>query len=214
MSEHLAEERLHDYAEGTLSDLERRGVERHLAACEACRIEAAAIRALLERVRRLPSEMEPEADLWPRIRSSAPLLSPTLSLVDATDVTVRPAPAARRLPRPALLAAAAVLLMALSSAVTALVLRQGARAPAVARTAASAPRVDSLSLASFAATEAEYRQVAAALEAAVSAQRDSLSPETMATVERNLRLTDSVIRYYSVKVDENVDPNAKPAAID
>jgi small subunit ribosomal protein S6 len=33
-------------------------------------------------------------------------------------------------------------------------------------------------------------------------------------IERNLRLLDSVIRYYTVKVDENVDPNAKPAGID
>ena len=28
-------------------------------------------------------------------------------------------------------------------------------------------------------------------------------------VERNLRLTDSVIRYYSVKIAENVDPAAR-----
>jgi small subunit ribosomal protein S6 len=33
-------------------------------------------------------------------------------------------------------------------------------------------------------------------------------------IERNLRMLDSVIRYYTVKVDENVDPNAKPGAID
>ncbi len=33
-------------------------------------------------------------------------------------------------------------------------------------------------------------------------------------IERNLRMLDSVIRYYTVKVDENVDPAAKPAAID
>src|SRR5262245_32337368 len=30
-------------------------------------------------------------------------------------------------------------------------------------------------------------------------------------VERNLRLTDSVIRYYSVKIAENVDPAARPS---
>jgi small subunit ribosomal protein S6 len=30
-------------------------------------------------------------------------------------------------------------------------------------------------------------------------------------VERNLRLTDSVIRYYSVKMAENVDPAARPS---
>src|SRR5215468_5540786 len=37
---------------------------------------------------------------------------------------------------------------------------------------------------------------------------------TVEEIERNLRMLDSVIRYYTVKVDENVDPTAKPAAID
>lgn len=32
-------------------------------------------------------------------------------------------------------------------------------------------------------------------------------------IERNLRMLDNVIRYYTVKVDENVDPAAKPEAI-
>ncbi len=33
-------------------------------------------------------------------------------------------------------------------------------------------------------------------------------------IERNLRMLDSVIRYYTVKVDEDVDPNARPSAVD
>jgi small subunit ribosomal protein S6 len=33
-------------------------------------------------------------------------------------------------------------------------------------------------------------------------------------IERNLRMLDSVIRYYTVKIDENIDPNARPGAID
>jgi small subunit ribosomal protein S6 len=33
-------------------------------------------------------------------------------------------------------------------------------------------------------------------------------------IERNLRMLDTVIRYYTVKVDEDVDPNAKPQAVD
>jgi small subunit ribosomal protein S6 len=32
-------------------------------------------------------------------------------------------------------------------------------------------------------------------------------------VERNLRLTDSVIRYYSVKMAENVDPAARASEL-
>src|SRR5262245_39956416 len=33
-------------------------------------------------------------------------------------------------------------------------------------------------------------------------------------IERNLRMLDSVIRYYTVKVDEDVDPNARPSTFD
>ncbi len=40
------------------------------------------------------------------------------------------------------------------------------------------------------------------------------TPGVVEEIERNLRMLDSVIRYYTVKVDENVDPGAKPAGID
>ena len=40
------------------------------------------------------------------------------------------------------------------------------------------------------------------------------TPGVVEEIERNLRMLDSVIRYYTVKVDENVDPTVKPAAID
>jgi len=33
-------------------------------------------------------------------------------------------------------------------------------------------------------------------------------------IERNLRMLDSVVRYYTVKVDEDVDPTARPQAVD
>jgi small subunit ribosomal protein S6 len=33
-------------------------------------------------------------------------------------------------------------------------------------------------------------------------------------IERNLRMLDSVIRYYTVKVDEDIDPNARPQGVD
>lgn len=37
---------------------------------------------------------------------------------------------------------------------------------------------------------------------------------TVEEIERNLRMLDAVIRYYTVKVDENVDPSARPEAVD
>jgi small subunit ribosomal protein S6 len=33
-------------------------------------------------------------------------------------------------------------------------------------------------------------------------------------IERNLRMLDSVIRYYTVKVDEDIDPAARPSTVD
>jgi small subunit ribosomal protein S6 len=37
---------------------------------------------------------------------------------------------------------------------------------------------------------------------------------TVEEIERNLRMLDAVIRYYTVKVDEDIDPNARPSAVD
>ena len=33
-------------------------------------------------------------------------------------------------------------------------------------------------------------------------------------IERNLRMLDSVVRYYTVLVDEDIDPNARPSNVD
>jgi small subunit ribosomal protein S6 len=35
----------------------------------------------------------------------------------------------------------------------------------------------------------------------------------VAEIERNLRMLDSVIRYYTVLVDEDIDPNARPTDV-
>jgi small subunit ribosomal protein S6 len=40
------------------------------------------------------------------------------------------------------------------------------------------------------------------------------TPGVVEEIERNLRMLDSVIRYYTVKIDEDIDPNARPSAVD
>ncbi len=40
------------------------------------------------------------------------------------------------------------------------------------------------------------------------------NPELVAEFERNMRMLDSVIRYMTVKVDEDIDPNARPSELD
>lgn len=62
-------ERLDDYAEGMLSERDRKAVADHLESCAACRDEAAALRSLLDAADALPPSLEPERDLWPGVRS-------------------------------------------------------------------------------------------------------------------------------------------------
>ncbi len=40
------------------------------------------------------------------------------------------------------------------------------------------------------------------------------TPGVVEEIERNLRMLDSVIRYYTVKIDQDVDPSARPQAVD
>jgi hypothetical protein len=84
-----------------------------------------------------------------------------------------------RAPRRRLLpaAAAALVLMAASSAATVLVMRQEP-----AGTAAAVP-----------AFEAAYIEQAAALSGVLGAERGRLAPETIETLERNLRIIDEAI---------------------
>ncbi len=64
MTPHLTDDLLHGYAEGALDAAARRAAEAHLAACAACRNDAAALGALVAGARALPRAIEPERDLW------------------------------------------------------------------------------------------------------------------------------------------------------
>lgn len=114
--------RLDEYIDGDLSAQEREQVEQHLALCGECTAEVAEIRALLAHARELPREAAPSRDLWPEI----------LARIDTAPAQVRPTArihdlAARR--RPGVRwtavgrAAAVVTLVAVSSGVTAYLVR-------------------------------------------------------------------------------------------
>ncbi|MDB4951930.1 MAG: hypothetical protein JWM27_4579 [Gemmatimonadetes bacterium] len=115
---------LDDFVAGELGDADRERVSAHLAACDACRADADALRALLADAAALPRGIAPGRDLWadiaPRLQPRAP------GDGDATaDIKVIPLfPRGGRTPR-WLLAAAAVVLVAVSSAVTARMVRRG-----------------------------------------------------------------------------------------
>ena len=91
------------------------------------------------------------------------------------------------------LAAAAVLLIVLSSGVTALLLRSGASPLAIGSPPAQPAEPVVTALAAFRPAEAEYLRTADDLTAMLEAQRDVLAPETIATIEENLRIIDQAI---------------------
>jgi anti-sigma factor RsiW len=120
-------ERLDDYVGDELPETERLAVQTHLAACESCRAEAEALRELLREAATLPRGIAPERDLWAGI---AARLEPRGSdshgeaekKLDTKVIPLFPRPA--RNPR-WLQAAAAVVLVGLSSALTYGVMKHG-----------------------------------------------------------------------------------------
>ena len=60
--------RLSEYLDGELDNIERSGVEAHLETCGQCRATLGELRQVVARAKSL-TDAEPEADLWPDIRA-------------------------------------------------------------------------------------------------------------------------------------------------
>ena len=199
---HLDETRLHDAADGTLSEADARAVDAHLAACAACAERVRAIRDLLDEARGLAVPVEPARDLWPGIRDR----------MDGRENEVAfPAPAradeaARRAWPPALRIAASVALLVTGAAAGVLIARTGQTSGAP-EAAAGAPPSD-VTLVSdptdLRATVAnEYESPVAELQAELDRRRDEMSPETVAEIERNLEIVDRAIEAAMAAFDES-----------
>lgn len=144
MTHEQALERLDDFACGELPDIDRMRVQRHVETCDECRAEVQAIQALLAEAAALPRAVAPPVDLWAAI---APQLEPRAAPLHLMERTVE-APAAEtaaeetkviplaprrrgwQAPRWAMQLAAALLLVAGSSAITARIVREQAPQPA------------------------------------------------------------------------------------
>jgi hypothetical protein len=152
------------YARGELDSAAAAAFEAHLAACSDCETALLALAAAPPGIGGLSRSIEPATDLWPAIQERVAPRRGSSTRIAA--------------PRWAL-AAAAVLLVALSSGVTAVFLTSGP-----ARVVATG---------SISALEAEYSAVSEDLTGALEQARSRLSPETMATIERNLRIIDAAL---------------------
>ena len=159
--------RFDDYVRGRLSDAEAAALESHLESCAACEALLGSEAAPVEAIRSLPRAVSPREDLWPGIGVRLAPREPALR---------------RRVAVPRwVLAAAAALLVAVSSGATALLLnRETSRPPA-------------LPSSRLAALEAEYISATQDLAGALERARSRLAPETLASIEKSLGLIDAAL---------------------
>jgi hypothetical protein len=159
-------------------------------------IDEARLRELSEQVAALPRSMDPPSDAWAGIRSA---IEADRNAPSDRPMAAAPHPAFWQ--RPIFLAAAAVTLVAGSSAVTAIAMRKIAdRGNTVVATFLERPSVSSAekssgpaSLAQFTVVESDYLRAVNDLSATLESERGSLSPETIAKLRESLRIIDTAI---------------------
>ena len=169
-------DRIDDYVDGELDEAAFQDMELHLSGCPECRAEERALRALLAHAAALPAEMAPRHDLWEGLAGR---------LDDAGSRRWRPGLLAGW---GAGLAAAAGVVLALSAML---------RGPAPTGGPAAGPTLAPAALRSedpVASAEREYARAAAELMSALDQQRDRLPPETLASVEKDLRSIDAALQ--------------------
>lgn len=189
MTQHVSWETLNDAADGVLVPAEQADVALHVAKCAACRAQFEGLRALMATARAAPATSEPPAHAWTEIRRT----------IDAQKTLALPGTAAPdrrlRISRSGM-AAAALVLITVSSAATIAVLRQRATVTPTAtvaatdtQTAAPPQRVSH----DVSVVEEEYLSTAAELRSILDKERSKLSPATVAAVDRSLKVIDDAI---------------------
>ena len=146
---------------------------------------------LLDEAAALPEEIAPPRDLWQDI---APRLESRTAIIERSDEVrigrkVRPVPWW-------MLAAASVALVA-TTALATLQISGGDDTPVLAAEKANAPASAGgppTALAAFQPAEQEYERAISDLQTALESRRSELAPQTVATLEANLRIIDQAIR--------------------
>ncbi|HSU17010.1 anti-sigma factor family protein [Longimicrobium sp.] len=243
MTHEQATERLDDFASGELPDIERVRVQRHVEACDECRAEVEAIRSLLAMAQALPAGIAPRRDLWAGIAERLEPRAAMAELAVVEETKVIPLVPRRRPwqpPRWALQAAAALVLVASSSAVTAVLMRRQGPAGPVAigtpvhvtgpaagtqtagtqETVAPDPATPAVNgggrpaaagqgtaFAAFHPAEQDYEKAIGDLAGVLEARRAQMAPETVRTLETNLRIIDQAIAESRAALAK--DPNSR-----
>lgn len=199
--EHPDFEILSDLFDGYLSEQDAALVSEHLTLCGSCAATYRAIGGLVADARGLPKSVLSPEDLWIDLRKSLEdrkeIVLPRSRILagDNAGSTTARRSSGRMI---ALLAVAALVLIVLSSGITALVLRNSDNkrfasnaTPTRVEPGPTIPRA--VLPAGFRQTENEFNRTIEELQLAVDTQRGQLSPETIRTVDRSLAVVDSAI---------------------
>jgi anti-sigma-K factor RskA len=179
---------LDDYVTGELTEDARGPVAEHIAACEICASEVESLNKILARAAELPKSIDPPADAWSHIRST---IERDREAVNAHEMST----ATRFWQRSYVLAAAAILLVVLSSAGTALYMSSRNHGVSPSRSAASTTNsgATASTLAAFTIEENNYLRNVAVLQDLLDQQETLLAPETVAQLKASLRTIDEAI---------------------
>jgi hypothetical protein len=172
--DHIDIETLSAFADGELKAVALARVEKHLADCASCTATLARMRSLMRTAASLPREIAPPRDVWEQIRSRKPR-------------------AESREPRwwhNGWLASAAAVILVVSTAL----LTSGPLGPRRAKgvkvasvpTSATTPVI-------VASVQRHYEPTITELREAFDAQRKSLAPSTVRTLDRSMAVIDSAI---------------------
>ena len=175
---------IQDLVDGQLADTARAGLDRHVAACQACRALLADLRDITRMAGELPLHT-PRTEVWSRIVRQI-----------AAEQAARPLPFWTG-PR-VILAMAATLVIAVSASLW--VLRSPTPAPATSVAPGRGPVTQSakdlvkdvdehLRIA-----DAHYEKAIVGLEQVVKSEQASLDPKVADTLQRNLGVIDQAIR--------------------
>jgi hypothetical protein len=181
-------ERLSEYIDGTLSDSERAGLERHLAACAPCAATLEELRRVVARAQAL-DDRPPAADLWPRIAEQIGVSSGAHRVV-----SLEPRRWGRRFSftLPQLVAASVALALLSGSAVWLLAARNAGPRRTVATE--TAPLTPMMTNAGAYDINPRYAAAVADLERALEQRRGRLDTTTVRVIEKNLGIIDRAIR--------------------
>lgn len=187
MTHEVIKHLLDDYVTGELTEDARGPVADHIAACAICTAEVESLNEILARAVDLPKSIDPPAEAWSNIRSA---IERDKDAVAAHDT--RSAPGFWR--RPYGLAAAAVLLVVLSSGGTALYMSSrgdGNSSRSIASDGSGGATV--ATLAAFTIEENNYLRNVAVLQDLLDQQEALLAPATVAQLKASLRTIDEAI---------------------